>query len=380
MGVGLYKDKGDYKKEPLPDKNKIKREKKNGSSFFNAITQKLGGMMFVMSKWKRAGRIAERVSEKLDILGLNYGSPRYEIDAGKYPERLMLGTESMVKDLPLNWSKVKEIPGLIGDFVWAAWEYLGEAGAFDWIYYSYKGLPLLSGSGTVDLEGNITAESEFMQRVWGLKEEPFIGVRPLNHAKETPFRSAWRFTDCIGSWNWQGYEGKTATIEVYADAHFVELYLNGKKRAKKKVKDFKAIFKVKYASGTLTAVTYDKQKRKISESKLVSGKEIKLTAMTDKTKFKAGELGFIQIKFTDENGNIVPFIEQKVDLQFIGESVYLQGFGSARVKTDEVYNKTYHDSFRGSLLAAIRAGMKGRTKIIVESKGFRPQEIEIEAE
>ena len=29
MGVGIYKDKGEYKREPLPDKTKKKREKKN---------------------------------------------------------------------------------------------------------------------------------------------------------------------------------------------------------------------------------------------------------------------------------------------------------------------------------------------------------------
>lgn len=41
MGLGVYKDKGDYKPEPLPEK-KGYREKKTGSAFFNAMTQKLG--------------------------------------------------------------------------------------------------------------------------------------------------------------------------------------------------------------------------------------------------------------------------------------------------------------------------------------------------
>ena len=381
LGFGIYKDKGEYKKVPLPDKTKKNKEKKSGSTFFNSMMQKLGGLMFFMSKLKRAERIAKKVADNIDIVGLNYGSSRYEIDGKKYTERLMLGTETMVKDLPYNWSKVKSIDGLIGDFVWAAWDYLGEAGVGDWTYYSYKGLPLLAGSGTIDLEGNITAESEFMQRVWGLKKEPFIGVRPLNHANEVPFKSAWRFTDCISSWNWQGYEGNKATIEVYADAHFVELFLNGKKVGCKTIKDFKAIFNVKYASGTLKAIAYDKQKRKLSESSLVSGKTVMLTAAADKTKISPNELTYLQIKFVDENGNVVPYVEQKVEIELVGDSVSLQGFGSAQVKTDEVFNKPYHNSFRGSCLAALRAGtVKGKTKLIIKTKNFATQEITIEVE
>jgi hypothetical protein len=381
MGFGIYKDKGEYKREPLADKTKRKREKKSGSTFFNAMAQKLGGLMFFMSKLKKAEKIARKIADNIDVIGLNYGSSRYEIDGKKYPERMMLGTETMVKDLPYNWSKVKAIPGLIGDFVWAAWDYLGEAGVGDWTYYSYKGLPLLAGSGTIDLEGNVTAESEFMKRVWGLTKEPYIGVRPLNHRKEVPFKSAWRFTDCIASWNWQGYENKKAVVEVYADARYIELYLAGKRIGKKKVKEYKALFKVKYRSGTLKAIGYDKDKRKISESCLVSGKTVTLKAQPDKTKLKAGELAFIPIKFVDENGNIVPYIEQRVELQFIGESIYLQGFGSAQVKTDESFQKPYHNSFRGSCLLAVRAGsMKGQTRVRIKTENQRTQEIIMEVE
>ena len=381
MGFGIYKDKGEYKREPLLDKTKRKREKKSGSTFFNAMAQKLGGLMFFMSKLKKAERVALKVANNIDIIGLNYGSSRYEIDGKKYPERMMLGTETMVKDLPYNWSKVKDIPGLIGDFVWAAWDYLGEAGVGDWTYYSYKGLPLLAGSGTIDLEGNVTAESEFMKRVWRLTKEPYIGVRPLNHRNEVPFKSAWRFTDCIASWNWQGYDNKKAVVEVYADAHSIELYLNGKKIGNKKVKEYKSLFKVKYKFGTLKAIAYDKAKHKISESCLTTGKSVTLNVKTSKTKLKTGELAFIHIKFVDENGNIVPYIEQQVDLQLIGESVYLQGFGSAQVKTDETYNTPYHRSFRGSLLAIIRAGdVKGQTRVLIKTKNHITQEIMMEVE
>lgn len=56
----------------------------------------------------------------------------------------MIGTETMSADLPYNWNRVLRHKQLIGDFVWSAWDYIGET-CMGWTYQSYKGLPLLSG-------------------------------------------------------------------------------------------------------------------------------------------------------------------------------------------------------------------------------------------
>ena len=378
-GIGIYKDKGDYKREPLPDKTTKIREKKSGSEFFNYWTQKLGKLFWLVSRSKCAERNATQIAQKLDILGLNYGSSRYLPDSKKYPERLMLGTETMAWDLPYNWEQVKNIPGLIGDFVWAAWDYLGEACIGDYTYSSYKGLPLLAGSGVIDLCGNITAECEFIRIVWGLRNRPYICVKPLNHAKETPIKSAWRFTDGISSWNWHGYEGVKTFVEVYSSAYAVRLILNGEVIGTRKLKNYRAVFKVKYQTGTLTAVALDEKGREVSRESLSSGSIVKLTAKADKTILYAGEeeLSFVDIRFTDEYGNLVPYIEQAVELEIHGEGIYLQGFGSAQAKTDEVFHKPIHNSFRGSCLAAIRADdSSGSATLTVKSAGFKPVKIE----
>ena len=213
MGMGVYKDKGDYKPEPLPRKGGYK-EKKTGSAFFNAMAQKLGGLMFFMSKGSKGDKACLGAANGLDILGLNYASSRYDEDAAKYPDRMMVGSETMVADLPYNWERVKKHPQVVGDFVWSAWDYLGEACIGDWTYHSYKGLPLLAGQGMIDITGKPLASMYFMQIVWGLRKKPFIGVRPVNHAKEAPSTGAWQFTNAIDSWSWQGYEGTKAIVEV----------------------------------------------------------------------------------------------------------------------------------------------------------------------
>ena len=63
-----------------------------------------------MSKGKKGERACLEAAEGLDILGLNYASSRYDIDVMKYPDRMMVGSETMAADLPYNWERVKNIP------------------------------------------------------------------------------------------------------------------------------------------------------------------------------------------------------------------------------------------------------------------------------
>ena len=380
MGMGVYRDKGDYRPEPLPRKGGYK-EKKTGSAFFNAMAQKLGPLMFFMSKGSKGDKACRGAAGGLDVLGFNYASSRYDEDVIKYPDRLMVGSETMVADLPYNWERVKKYPQLLGDFVWSAWDYLGEACIGDWTYHSYKGLPLLAGQGMIDITGKPLASMYFMQIVWGLRKEPFIGIRPLNHAKEAPTTGAWQFTNAIDSWSWQGYEGEKAVVEVYADAHAVRLMLNGKEMGTKPVKKYKAIFRLPYQPGTLTAKTLDEQGKVVSSHSLTTaGDETVLTGTPEKKVLRANgqDLCYLPIEFTDRAGNLKPYIEQRVEVTVTGAAT-LAGFGSALCKTDEVFDKPYHHSYRGRCLAVLRAGnAPGNTIITVKSAGCEPVTIEVE--
>lgn len=379
MGIGVYKDKGDYKPEPLPQKKGYK-EKKTGSAFFNAMAEKLGRLMFFMAAGKKGDRASKGAADGLDIIGLNYAASRYEEDAKNYPDRMMVGSETMAADLPYNWERVKKYPQVIGDFVWSAWDYLGEACIGDWTYYSYKGLPLLAGQGMIDITGKPLAAMYFMQVVWGFRKEPFIGVRPLNHVGEKPSTGAWQFTNAIDSWTWHGYEGVKAVVEVYAAADSVRLELNGKEISTQKVKKYKTLFKVPYEAGKLEAIALDEQGIEISRHHLQTGnKEKKLTVKPEKMVLKSDgqDLCYIPIEFTDESGNLHPYVEQPVMVEAEGAGV-LQGLGSALCKTDERYDSNTFHSYRGRLLAVLRSGNEtGEIHMKVTSVGVEPVELVI---
>lgn len=382
LGLGVYKDdKSTYSAKPLPHRKKHYREKKYGSEFFNMFTQKLGTFMFYISKGKMGEKAAAAPAKSLDIIGLNYAASRYDCDVKKYPDRMMVGSETMISQLPYNWIRVKKHKAIVGDFAWAAWDYLGEAGVGDWTYYSYKGLPLTAGSGAVDLIGTRTAQSYFQEIVWGLSDKPIICVRPLNHAKETPSKSAWRFTDALYSWSWRGFEGETAFVEVYSSAPYAELILNDRIIGVKKLKNFKTIFKVPYENGIIRVNSLDDSKNIISSNYLKTAEsETRLSVHTNKysLRLNSQDLAIAEIEFTDNEGLLKPYIEQRIDIEIDGD-IRLLGFGSAQPKTDEIFNKTYHNSYRGKALAIFTAGDEvGKSIITFHSEGVDDCSIEIE--
>lgn len=371
LGMGVYKEKGEYKPEPIK-KGKEYKDQVTGSAFFNAMAQKLGNLLFFMSKGRKGDRASKGAADGLDILGLNYASSRYDEDVKKYPERMMVGSETMVNDLPYNWERVKRYPQLIGDFVWSAWDYLGEACIGDWTYPSYKGLPLLAGQGMIDITGKTLASMYFMQIVWGLRKEPYIGVSPLNHSDEIPHKGSWQFTNSLDSWSWQGYEGKKTQVEVFASGETVSLYLNDEPIGTKKVRKYKAYFKVRYQPGELKAIVKDKNGDIISESSLVSASTdtiINVSLSKDRLSLVSDELSYIRIEFTDRNGILKPYIEDSVRVD-VDDHLELLGFGSALCKSDERFDDEVHKSYRGSCLAIVKGKKEGKATITINCDGY----------
>lgn len=143
---------------------------------------------------------------------------------------------------------VKKYPYLIGDFMWTAWDYLGESGLGAWSYTG--GMPfnrpypwLLAGAGVIDILGIPDASCRYAAVTWDRRKNPVIGVRPANHPGVRVSKSVWRGTNAIESWSWDGCEGNKTIVEVYAKGAEAELLLNGKKIGKKKLNQCKALLR-----------------------------------------------------------------------------------------------------------------------------------------
>ncbi|MBR1566724.1 MAG: glycoside hydrolase family 2 protein, partial [Oscillospiraceae bacterium] len=255
-GKGIYDENGEGR-----DESGDKKLQGMNSTIFNMVTSMIGTGMNKSANSKKADAVTSPALAELDICGYNYASGRYPLEGKAHPDRVIFGSETFPQTIAGNWAMVKKYPYLVGDFMWTAWDYLGEAGIGAWAYTEdgkgfNKPYPwLLGDTGAFDILGDPNGELFTASAVWGKLDGPAICVQPINHDSK-PIKAAWRGTNAIPSWSWAGCKGKTATVEVYYDAVKIDLLLNGKKLASAKTKNCKASFKVKYAPGKLEAVAY----------------------------------------------------------------------------------------------------------------------------
>lgn len=353
------------------------------STMFNMMAAMIGTGMNKSAANKEVDAAASPVLDLLDIGGYNYASGRYPLEGNLHPERVIVGSETFPQDIAKNWEMVKKYPYLIGDFMWTAWDYLGEAGLGAWTYHKDgctfdKPYPwLLADAGAVDILGHPGAEAAYAAVVWGVRKEPYIGVMPLNHPKEDLYKATWRGTNAMDSWAWKGCEGNKTTAVVYADGAKAELLLNGKCVGRAKVKEYKAEFKVKYAPGTLTAVVYDEAGNETGRSELHSGSgELGIRLTAEQGTAAPGEIIYIDVNLAYPDG----VIEANADLcleAFVtgGE---LLGFGSANPRTEESYVSGKFTTYYGRTQAVVRCGEADKVIVnVTDGKHVETKEIPV---
>lgn len=134
IGMGVYSDNKAAKEAAEAEKRRAagesqKKHKAVGSEFFNNMAGLLGadfmktGATLPFCDWKTRDAFAA-----MDMAGYNYGIKRYRHDLRAYPHRLILGSETFCSDAYRFRELAKREPRLVGDFVWAGIDYLGEAG------------------------------------------------------------------------------------------------------------------------------------------------------------------------------------------------------------------------------------------------------------
>ena len=375
-GKGIYKEEGGMRKEEARNNKKQKKEKASGSTFFNLITSMVGTNMTKAANSKAADKVTSPCLDILDIAGYNYASGRYPLEAKAHPERIIVGSETFPQDIYKNWEMVKKLPYLIGDFMWTSWDYIGETGVGAWSYTSdgkafNKPYPwLLADVGAIDILGNPGASAAYAKIVWGLEKKPYIGVRPVNHPGVKPAKAVWRGTNAFDSWAWKNCEGNKAEVEVYADADYVELYLNDKKIGKKKIKAYKTLFKVNYMSGCLKAIAFDANGKELGRKELHSATgKVKIQAQPQDKTIKLGDIAYVDIALVGNNGVIESNADTKLSVKVEGGE--LLAFGSANPRTKEQYTVGSFTTYYGRAQAIVRGSNVGELKITVSGGNYQ---------
>ncbi|WP_433676930.1 glycoside hydrolase family 2 TIM barrel-domain containing protein [Microbacterium gorillae] len=367
MNASPYSAKGDRSEEAMA-----------GSTEANVMINHIGRLMSVVSRLPRADRASREAFATVDVAGYNYGIARYKGDAQRYPHRVILGSETLPSDVAKAWRLAQEIPAVIGDFVWAGWEYLGEAGVAVWVPGKKAGLAkpypyVVAGPGMFDLTGRPDASLRLAQAAWGVLDAPVITVRPLDRAGQPYVRSAWRVTDAVESWSWRGSEGKRAEITVYSTADEIELVVGdrsiGRRRAGRNT-EFRFSFTTQWESGTVRAIAY-RDGTEVSRSELSSASDdvsVQLRPEANTLLADGDDLAFVHVELADADGVVEMLDDDHVDVEVSGPAE-LVGFGTANPAPVDSFLSARTTTYRGRALAIVRStGETGEVRITARSR------------
>ena len=338
----------------------------------------------------------------LDLTGYNYAYKRYEEDHIKYPDRVMIGTETNPPLSLENYEMVRKHPYVIGYFVWTATDNLGEAGvglpqlrniAPDTSltqvtgqgFFSRDSWPAFSNyQGDIDLIGNRKVPSYYQHVVWGKSKVEMFVHRPVPEGKRE-VTGNWGFPDELKSWNWPGYEGAKLQVNVYTRCQQVQLKLNGKIVGEQNMdpeKSIIALFEVPYEAGTLIACCYDNGSETASQTLKTTGKPAAIRLRADRTEIKANrnDLSYVSAEIIDSEGNIVPDADDiMVSFDITGKGG-LAGVGSGNPCDMSSFQQPTKRTWQGICLVIVRPGTKtGKIKISATAEGLKGASLTISA-
>jgi len=307
----------------------------------------------------------------LDVSGYNYAAGGdhgnksiYELDHERVQNRVMFGSESYAMETFGTWMPVVDHPYVIGDFVWTAFDYIGEA-SIGWRGYWQESnfYPWnLAYCGDIDICGWRRPQSFYREALWkedklALFVKPPTPTFPLNPNKQS--WSKWEWHDAVADWSWKGSEQQPLEVSVYSSCEQAELFLNGKSLGKKKTDrstEFMAKWNVPYAAGELKAVGY-KGKKIVTSSLLQTAEDptaLKLTA--DKTQLAADgqDLSYITVELVDAKGNKDPKAENLVKFEIEGAGTIV-GVGNANPVSIESYQLPQRKAWQGRCLVIVKS-------------------------
>ncbi|UBZ14526.1 DUF4982 domain-containing protein [Flagellimonas marinaquae] len=370
-----------------------------------AVSQALTGFFF--PEWETT---AENF-ELMDVSGYNYLLEKVVPDHEQYPDRVMYLSESYPKTAYEYWEAVEKYPYVIGDFVWTAWDYLGEValGAPRYIPEdpdsrgsgNFGGFKLeegenifdvfarrpsrwpnyLANCGDIDITGEKSPQMLYRDIIWENSKIEMSVHEPVPEGY-IERGSSWAWPVEWPRWNWKGHEGTSLQVRVFTKAPLVKLELNGTlidERELSQSDKYIAVFDVPYQPGELKATAYLDNSEYGSKTLITSGKAASIRLTTDRNVLNPdrNDLSFIKIEVVDKNGQVVTDEEHSINISVSGDGELI-GSGNASKDDMESFNKPKIKTFQGRAQAIVRPFEKsGTIKLTAKSVGLNTGELEI---
>jgi beta-galactosidase len=326
-----------------------------------------------------------------DIAGYNYELTRHAADHARVPERIMMAAESYQTETFANWAAMTDHPYVIGDFVWTALDYLGEAGIgrvfppgeeakkhWEGEMFPWHG----AYCGDIDLTGWRKPISHYRNIVWDRGEKLHAAVFAPAPGGGNWNVTPWSLPPALPSWTWPGQEDKPLKIEVYSRHEAVRLELNGKSLGEKpttRAQEFKAEFTVPYAAGELKAIGLRDGKPVETFVLKTAGKPAKLRLTADREKLTSGgqDLVFVTVEALDASGLWQSQADSRVTFKVEGAGS-LAAAGTGDMKSLDSYQGPERALFQGRALAVVRSTSgPGEITLTATAPGLPPATIRL---
>ena len=326
---------------------------------------------------------------------------------------------------------------MIGDLTWTAMDYLGESGIGAWSYGTpeqakladqisammsntamidqmftgmangvdvmaemakgssdpaakaamavmFHGFPWHAAAcGDLDLTGYRKPQSYYRDILWNGGDRVYATVRLPEPEGKKIIAIGWATYPTLASWSWPGQEGKELQVEVYSGTEKVRLYLNDKLIGEKPTgrdEQFKAVFSVPYAPGTLKAVGL-RGDRAVAESVLTTaGSPAGLRLMADRAAIQADgeDLSFVTVEAVDAKGQFQPNADQEVQFSISGPGT-IAAVGNGDGQDEASYQGDRRKLFQGRALVVIRSSRhSGAIKLTAKTPGLNEGSVTIQ--
>lgn len=295
----------------------------------------------------------EKFLKPLDVAGFNYLLHYYDDFLELAPDRLWISSESFALQAYENLKYVKENTNIIGEFIWTAIDYIGEAGLGQVVYTEDGGegsdnsnirlatFPhYLASCGDISITGETLAPGAYRDVLYGEKNPSIWTLSPEN-TKLKPIMSGWGWDDLARTWTYVK-EGEEVKVEVYSNADEVELFLNGKSLGIKKPEKIKAVWQVKYVKGTLSVVNIRNGRNAEKDELHTAGELNEIFVVKEDNVCADADIDYYKITALDKDGNLVWY-----DGELLAKSEGLLATGNDDPKSLHNHSKNTFTLYRG---------------------------------
>jgi beta-galactosidase len=255
-------------------------------------------------------------------------------------------------------------PFVMGEFVWAGFDYLGEPNPYDEEWPSRS-----SYFGIYDLGGLPKDRVYLYKSQWS--DKPVLHLLP--------------------HWTWPGHEGKPIPVHCYTGFNTVELFVNGRSMGKRShngrgrtlESNYRFVWnEVPYEPGELKVMAYNNDGIVAEHTVVTAGEPKALELVADRSAISpdGDDMAFVTVRVVDENGVLCPRADHSISYAVDGPAE-IAGLCNGDATSLESFKGTQMKVFNGMAVVYLRSvdGRSGEITLKAEADGLDAATVQIDA-